>query len=115
MPNILIETLGGDKSQIRAAYYYDVPAQFQLAGAVDATREPARGSSTNLDQAGKDGLKAGAVFEYIRMFRVQPGQTVDAVKAAMIADRIALQSEALDQYQERFRYVGVFYNGTNWG
>jgi hypothetical protein len=115
MPNILLETLGGDRNQINVAYYYDVPANKQLAGAVNSSREPARGTSTNLDQAGKDGLKNGAVYEYLHTFRRPDGWTSQQVRDQLIADRAALAQIAAAEYDERYKYVGLFYNGTSWG
>jgi hypothetical protein len=112
--NIKLETLGGDKRQIRVAFYYDVPVNLQLAGAVDSTREPARGTSTNLDAAGKDGLKAGTVYEYIYPYRRPDGHTAAQVKADLKQAWTDLQQRAADEYKERYQYVGVFFDGTNW-
>lgn len=114
MANIKLETLGGDKRQIRVAFYYDVPVNQQLAGAVDSTREPARGTSTNLDAAGKDGLKAGTVYEYVWTFQGAEGKTAAEVKAILEQAWTDLQSKAAAQYKDRYQYVGVFFDGTNW-
>lgn len=115
MPNIQLETLGGNKEQITVAFYYDVPANKQLSGAVDSTREPARGAQSALDQAGRDGLKAGSVFEFIYTFRPSPGMTGVQIRAAIVADRAAVAADAASEYESRYRFVGANYNGTVWG
>lgn len=114
MANIRLETLGGDKTQVRVALYYDVPVNLQLAGAVDSSREPARGASTNLDQAGKDGLKAGTVYEYVYLLRGIEGKTGAQIKAALEQAWSDLQAKAAAEYKDRYQYVGVYFDGTNW-
>lgn len=115
MPNVLIETLGGDRKRIRAAYYYDVPVGIQLPGAVDSTREPQRGVDTNLNQAAKDGLKAGTVYEYLRSFDIDPAWTIAEIRSQLEADRLALQAIAAAEYKDKFQFVGRFFDGTDWG
>lgn len=115
MPNILLETLGGDKDSIRVAFYYDVPVNKRLAGAADATREPARGASTNLDAAGKIGLKDGSIYEYIQTVNPNPSMDAASIKTMLLTNRTDLAVTAANEYNEKYRYVGVFYNGTVWG
>jgi hypothetical protein len=114
MPNILLETLGGDKNSINVAFYYDVPVNKRLAGAADSTREPARGTSTNLNAAGKTGLKDGSVYEYIQTVNPNPNMDAAAIKVMLITNRTDLALTAANEYNDKYKFVGVAYNGATW-
>lgn len=112
---IQIEILDVDKDTVRAAFYYPVPANIKLPGAVDATRQP---SGTRLAAADLPALQDGTLFEFIVTAIVTgmtPAQIASALNS-MYADA-TVQAQAAAQYSDLYtnkQYLHSAYENAVW-
>jgi len=113
MPNIQIEVLNISADEVSAVFYYDVPVNNQLTGAVDNTRTQ---PGTRLDAAGVTGLQAGTVH-FLVVSRNVVGKTPAQIAAMLQSEYTAASSIALADYQNKYtnrQHLGKAYNGTTW-
>ena len=113
-PNIQIEVLQIDANTVYAAIYYAVPANLQLASAVDVRRAQ---FGTRLDAASLLALQNGAIYGEI-ITRTVVGMTPAQIAALLQSEYAAYAATAAKNYADKYRntqYLGKAFDGAAWG
>lgn len=108
---VQIEILSKSGQNVSAIFNYYVPAQNQLVGASDQQRSVYGIQLTAQEQ---QDVRDGKIWQVLFNSNFSPNMTIGQLGAELVRLYNESASDAQKDYNNRFKWVAKYYNGSNW-